>query len=286
MSAGGPEHADATLRGKVIAVPETRQLDVLAGLLERRGVTTLCCPRVAIDDHPDQAAVLTWIERLVADPADLVVFYTGEGIERLLACAERAGRGDAFRAALERTPKLTRGPKPKRALRMLALTPEHEAPEPTTAGLVAAVRGIATPLRRVAIQLYDDHQDATLVDYLRAKGSAVDCVAPYVYASAAEEERVVELIGALADGRVHAIAFTSTAQVRRLLDVASKHGLEPALGAGLLHTAVAAVGPVVRDELVAAGVRVDAMPEDSFSMKPLVTSIVEMLAEGPVAVRS
>jgi uroporphyrinogen-III synthase len=284
MSAGAAEDADATLRGKVVAVPEARQLDVLAGLLERRGATTLRCPLVAIHDHPDQATVLAWIERLVAEPADLVVFYTGEGIERLLTCAEHAGRGADFRAALARTPKLTRGPKPKRALRTLGLAPEHEAPEPTTAGLVAAARDIATPRGRVAIQLYDERQDAALIEYFRSRGATVDCVAPYVYASAADEAQVVELIGALAAGSVHAVAFTSTAQVRRLFEVASKHGIEPALGAGLVHTPVAAVGPVVRDELLAAGVRVDAMPEESFSMKPLVTSVEELL-RGPSPAR-
>lgn len=277
MNAHAADEASTALRGKVVAVPETRQLDVLAGLLERRGATALRCPLVSIDDHPDQPAVLAWIERLVVEPADLLAIYTGEGIERLLACARRAGREEDFRAALARTPKLTRGPKPKRALRKLALEPEHEAAEPTTAGLVAAARAIATPRGRVAIQLYDERQDATLARHFRDRGVAVDCVAPYVYASAAAEAQVVELIRTLAAARVDAVAFTSAAQVRRLFEVAAKHGLEPALGAGLVHTRVAAVGPVVRDELVAAGVRVDAMPEESFSMKPLVTSVAELL---------
>lgn len=269
--------ADTVLRGKIVAVPETRQLDVLASLLERRGATVLRCPLVGIEDHPDQAAVLAWIDRLIDEPTDLVVFYTGEGIERLVACAGRAGREPPFRAALARTPKLTRGPKPKRALRKLELAAEYEATPPTTAGLVAAAATLALPRSRVAIQLYDEGQDTALVDHWRARGVIPDCVTPYVYASAAAEEQVVTLIDALAAGRVDAIAFTSAAQVRRLREVAARHGLEPALGAGLIHARVAAVGPVVRDELVAAGIRVDAMPEDSYSMKPLVTSIAELL---------
>jgi hypothetical protein len=40
---------------------------------------------------------------------------------------------------------------------------------------------------------------------------------------------------------------------------------------------VAAVGPVVRDELASAGVRVDATPEQSYFMKPLVTSLCALL---------
>jgi uroporphyrinogen-III synthase len=274
------DEADPTLRGKVIAVAETRQLDVLAGLLERRGATVLRCPLIGIEDNRDQAAVLAWIERLVTEPADLVVFYTGEGIERLMGCAQRAGREAALRTALARTPKLTRGPKPKRALRKLDLAPEHEATEPTTAGLVAAAKSVDLPLRRVAIQLYAHDQDQALLEHFRARGVEPDCVVPYVYASAAADEHVAALIGALAAGHVDAIAFTSTAQVRRLLSVAAQRGLESALGAGLIHARVAAVGPVVRDELVGAGVRVDAMPEESFSMKPLVTSVCELLGAG------
>jgi uroporphyrinogen-III synthase len=269
---------DRVLAGRVIAVPETRQLDVLAKLLERRGANVLRCPLVGIADNPDTRAVVAWIQRLVDGPTDLVVFYTGEGIERLRGFAERAGSSTAFAAALGRTRKLVRGPKPTRALRALGLAPDFTAPEPTTAGLIAAARMIEPPLRRVALQLYNAAQDLELADYFRQRGAAVDTVAPYVYASAADDEQVVALIGELAAGRVAAIAFTSKAQVQRLLELARKRGLKRELRAGLERTRIAAVGPIVAAELVAAGLRVDAMPADSYSMKPLVTSLCELLA--------
>jgi len=271
---------DRVLAGKVIAVPETRQLDVLAGLLERRGAEVLRCPLVGIVDAPDAAPVVAWIERLIAEPTDLVVFYTGEGIERLLGFARRANLEAPFVAALKRNRKLTRGPKPKRALRELGLTPEYSATEPTTAGLVAAAHAIPAPLRRVAIQLYSESQDLKLRDDFEQRGIETDCVAPYVYASAADDDRVVELIGSLADGGIAAIAFTSKAQVARLLDIAHDRGLTSKLRAGLKRTRVAAIGPVVHADLDAAGIRVDAMPAESYSMKPLVTSLCELLGSG------
>ena len=44
------------LAGRTIAVPETRELEVFATLLERRGATVLRCPLVSIRDarirHP------------------------------------------------------------------------------------------------------------------------------------------------------------------------------------------------------------------------------------------
>lgn len=269
--------SERVLAGKVVAVPEARQLDVLANLLERRGATVLRCPLVGIVDSPDEASVVGWIERLVATPTDLVVFYTGEGVQRLVGFAQRSGLETAFVAALARTPKLTRGPKPKRALKALELEPEYSATEPTTAGMIEAATGIATPLRRVALQLYNQDQDRQLADYFEQRGAAVDSVAPYAYASKADDDRVAALIEELAAGRVDAIAFTSKAQVQRLLELAQKRGLEAALRSGLERTRVAAIGPVVAAELTRARIRVDAMPEESYSMKPLVTSVCELL---------
>jgi uroporphyrinogen-III synthase len=276
-----PAEFDRVLAGKIVAVPEARQLDVLAGLLERRGADVLRCPLIGIHDSPDEAGVVAWIERLIAERTDLLVFYTGEGIQRLTGFAERAGLRTAFVAALARTPKLTRGPKPKRALRALELAPEYSAVEPTTAGMIEAARAIAPPLKRVAVQLYSQEQDRQLVLYFEQRGCAVDCVAPYVYASAADDERVAALIGELASGRVDAIAFTSKAQVQRLLEVARKRGLEAALKSGLERTKVAAIGPVVAADLAGAGIRVDATPTESYSMKPLVTSVCELLGGAP-----
>ncbi len=255
-----PADSDAALAGRVIAVPETRQLDVLAGLLERRGARVLRCPLVGIEDSPDTAAVVAWLDRLISLPTDLVVFYTGEGIERLLGFARRADREAPFLAALRRIPKLTRGPKPKRALHRQTLDADYEAAQPTTAGLVAAVANLPLPLRRVAVQLYSDSQDRELEQALRGRGVEVDSVAPYVYATGADDEHVARL-----------------SQVQRLLALAQERRLEPALRAGLTRTRVAAVGPIVAAELAAAGLRVDAMPEHGYSMKPLVTSLCELL---------
>jgi uroporphyrinogen-III synthase len=275
------ENIDRSLAGRVIAVPETRQLDVLANLLEKRGAAVLRCPLVGIRDQADQAPVVAWLKRRIAGPTDdIIVFYTGEGIERLVVSARGAGIEGDFLHVLRLTTKLTRGPKPKRALRQLALEPQYEAQEPTTAGLIDTLKTIELPNRRVAIQLYAADQDMQIVDYLRGRNIEPDCVAPYVYASAAEDRQVVELIDKLARGEIDAIAFTSKAQFQRLRKLAKERKVEAELLKGLAMTRVAAVGPVVRAELKAAGIRVDAMPEDSYSMKPLVTALGQLLRAG------
>jgi uroporphyrinogen-III synthase len=271
------EEVDKPLTQRVVAVPETRQLDVLANLLIARGANVVRCPLVSIVDSPDTAAVVAWLRRLIANPPVLIVFYTGEGIERLLGFAERAGIREELLGVLSATQKLCRGPKPKRALRRLDLDADLDAREPTTAGVIATLETLDLDGQRIAVQLYGGKQIPELARYLAARGADVDWVAPYVYATESDDERVAELIGLLSRREIDAIAFTSQSQVERLVELAHKRGLDQTLATGMRDTFVAAVGPVVAEALRAAGFAVNAMPDESYFMKPLVTMLEKEL---------
>jgi uroporphyrinogen-III synthase len=104
----------------------------------------------------------------------------------------------------------------------------------------------------------------------------VDIVAPYIYSSDADDHRVEALIRELGVGRIDAIAFTSSPQVKRLGEVAEKTGLAETLRQGLARTKVAVIGPVAADALARLGVSPDAMPDTSYSMKPLVQAIIRL----------
>lgn len=261
-----------------VALPESRQLDLLASMLEKRGVDVLRCPMVAIRDSPDQGTVLEWLERFCAGAIDLLVIYTGEGVQRLTAAAERAGLRDEFIARLGATPLLTRGPKPARALRALDIRPAHPAVAPTSAGVIATLADIDVAGKRVGVQLYGSEPLPALVEALEARGARVDCVAPYVYASKSDDGAVADLIERLGTGGIDAIAFTSKAQVERLATVAAGAGRDDELRAALGSVVVAAVGPVVARELEDLGVRVDVVPESDFFMKPMVTALLARLS--------
>ena len=58
------------LSGRLIALPETRELDRLAGMLEEQGAKTLRCPMVAILDLDDDGAALEWLRRLASGGFD------------------------------------------------------------------------------------------------------------------------------------------------------------------------------------------------------------------------
>lgn len=272
------EPAKQPLLGKRIALPETRELDILAGLLERRGAQVLRCPLVAIRDAPDAGPVEHWLREFIDTTPDDFIILTGEGIRRLVGFAERAGWRDAFIAALAKTRKIARGPKPGRALREIGLGTDIVAAAPTTEGIITTLQTLDLAGRRVAVQLYGTDPNRRLMDYLASRSLQPCVVAPYVYADKADTAAVENLIRRLAGGEVDAIAFTSTPQVRRLQDVARDSGLESLLVAGLAGVKVAAVGPIVADDLRERGIRVDVMPKESFFMKPLVTELIASLS--------
>ncbi|HTX04608.1 MAG TPA: uroporphyrinogen-III synthase [Steroidobacteraceae bacterium] len=266
------------LAGRTIAVPESREIEVFAALLERRGARVIRCPLVAIRDVPDPAPVLAWSRRLAAGELDDLILLTGEGLRRILACIERhePTLRPQIVAALARVRKITRGPKPAKALRELGLRPDISAERPTTEGVIASLRAMDLRHRRVGLQLYGSEANRGLVDFLEGCGAAVFTVAPYLYADAADERAVLSLVEQLRAGRIDAIAFTSSAQIERLITVAS----EEALRAALANTIVAAVGPVVAETLRRHGIAARVMPEESFFLKPLTRVLEEALTGG------
>jgi uroporphyrinogen-III synthase len=116
-------------------------------------------------------------------------------------------------------------------------------------------------------------QNPILEQGVAALGANVYSVLPYVYAPAADDQRILDLLGRLEQGAVDVLLFTSSPQVDRLFDVASQHGQEARLRLSLANTRVAAVGPVVANDLRRRGAEVHICPEQGFVMKNLVQHI-------------
>ena len=109
---------DWNLRGKRIAVPEMRELEVFSGLLERRGAEVLRCPLVTIYDTPHSAQVLAFAVRVAEGGFDDFVLITGEGLTRIVSCFNKYDPAlqERFIAGLAKMRTITRGPKPARVL--------------------------------------------------------------------------------------------------------------------------------------------------------------------------
>jgi uroporphyrinogen-III synthase len=266
---------DWNLQGKTIAVPEMRELEVFSALLERRGAKVLRCPLVTIYDSPHSAQVLAFAVKLAEGGFDDFVLITGEGLTRILSCIDKyePALRPRFVEGLGKLRTVTRGPKPARALRVLGLKPGIEATEPTTDGVIRSLSTHELEGRRMAVQLYGNDPNLTLMRFLRDRKANITTVAPYVYGNAADDATVHALLEKMSAGEVDAIAFTSKLQIERLV---TQHPA-PLVRRALSRTKIAAVGPIVAEAIRAAGFEVASSPEHSWFMKPLVVALSEQL---------
>lgn len=267
-----------SLQGRIVALAEGRQLEELAQMLEKEGATTLRYPMVSILNSPDTDSVHAWLDALIADRFDMVIFFTGEGIRRLQGFAERANLVDQMVAALRRTSILTRGPKPVKALKELELKNDLTAKKPTTEGVIATLREKDLQGKTIGVQYFSESNPA-LEQFLSEAGATLNSVLPYVYAPATDADQVVDLIHKMANNEVDVLVLTSSPQIDRLYEVASKQKLESELAKGLQQVQVAAVGPIVADTLREKGAPIDICPEQGFVMKNLVKHIITNLSK-------
>jgi uroporphyrinogen-III synthase len=267
------------LNGYRILILETREEAQFSHLLTEQGADVLQCPMFSIEDAPDLAPIEAWIRRAIDKPFDDLVLMTGEGLRRLMKVARRIGVEKDFIAALGRSRKFARGPKPGRALREIGLEPQQTTEKPTSEGIEEMLSRIDLRGHRLGLQLYPDRDHGRLIGAIAAQGAQVDPVLPYVYDAKAADTNIVTAIAEMAHGRVDAIALTSSGQARRLFDVAKAHGCEARLREGLTKTPIASVGPVVSDELAAHGLRATISPaEGAYFMKPLISAMALALA--------
>src|SRR6478735_1755981 len=109
------------LNGYRILILETREEAQFSKLLAEQGADVVQCPMFTIHDAPDPAPVEAWIRRAIDQPLDDLVLMTGEGLRRIMKLARSRGLDQALVAALAKSRKFTRGPKPGRALRGISL---------------------------------------------------------------------------------------------------------------------------------------------------------------------
>jgi uroporphyrinogen-III synthase len=270
------------LNGYRILILETREEAQFSRLLSEQGADVLQCPMFTIHDAPDPAPVEAWIRRFIEKPCDDLVLMTGEGLRRLMKVARRIDLERKFIAALGSARKYARGPKPGRALREIGLEPQVTTEKPTSEGIAEMLARVDLRGHRVGLQLYPDRDHSALIGAITAQGAEADTVLPYVYDAQAAETNIIGAIEEMAQGRIDAIALTSSGQVRRLVEVAQAHKCEARLRDGLKRTPIASVGPVVSDELKSHGLRTDISPaNDAYFMKPLISALTAALGKSP-----
>ena len=268
------------LNGYRILILESREEAQFSKLLAEQGADVVPCPMFTIEDVPDSAPVEAWIRDAIKHPFDDLVLMTGEGLRRLCKVVRRMNVEADFIAALGKSAKFARGPKPGRALREIGLEPQMTTEKPTTEGVIEMLSQIDLKGRRVGVQLYPDKDHGALLGAIAAQGATAVPVTPYVYDARAAESHIMTAIEEMAAGRIDAIALTNLGQIRRLFDVAQARGCEARLREGLNRTPIASVGPAVSNELALHGLSATIYPpNDAFFMRPLIAAMAAALSK-------
>lgn len=250
------------MKGRTVAILESRVGEHLAELVRKRGATAIHAPALAEVPDIDAEAIRALVIDLSARPPRLAIFQTGVGTRALFATTDTLGLTAQLLAVLEATKVAARGPKPTGVLASRRVRIDFSARDPyTTAELLEAIGHFDLGGARVLVQRFGD-VNTELNDALAKSGAEVIEVATYRWSLPKDIEPLRQLIDALKEGRVDAVVFTSASQVYNWREVARRDGRERDLIDGLKGTFVASVGPVSSRALRELGM------EPSFEASP------------------
>jgi len=242
------------MKGKVVAILETRTGAHLGELVEKRGGMPMLAP--ALNEVPDiePQVIVDLVEGWRSKPYRMVIFQTGVGTRALFKAADDVGCADELVRLLSASIVVVRGPKPLGELNARKVRIDWKAPSPFTSETVLAlIAGIDLAGAPVLVQRYGATNE-TLRDGLEARGALVHEIATYRWALPADVAPLKRLLEALSESRIDAVVFTSAVQIHNLYAVARSVGSEASLAGLLNRTVVASIGPVCSKALQEYGV--------------------------------
>ena len=241
------------MRGKRIAILESRLGKELAGLVAKRGGIPVHAPALAELPDLDPKAIAALVDSLKKNPARLFVFQTGVGTRALFAATDSLGLSDDFFALLEQAIVCVRGPKPTGALRARKVRIDRSAADPfTTKEILDSLKDLPLQGARVIVQRFGS-LNVELDRALEARGAGVSEIPTYRWSLPADRQPLERLVAELLGGTIDAVAVTNAEQVRNLFAVGKE---TPSLKDALNRTVVASIGPVASAALRAAGVKI------------------------------
>ncbi|MDQ1723310.1 MAG: uroporphyrinogen-III synthase [Frankiaceae bacterium] len=264
------------LSGRVVGVTAERRKGELTALLARAGASVIEAPAMRLVPIEDDTEARAATEACLAAPVDYAVAMTGVGFRGWLAAADTWGLGEHLRGTLADAEILARGPKARGAIRGAGLAESWHAKSEASDEVLAHLLTLPLAGRRVAVQLHGE----PLPDFvrpLRAAGADVIEVPLYRWEPPVDVAPVRELIAALVNGGVSAVAFTSGPQVHVLFDLARESGHLPEVIDALRHSVLPAViGPVCARPLQAVGI--EAVWPERFRLADLARLVIDELS--------
>ncbi|WP_077211277.1 uroporphyrinogen-III synthase [Bacillus dakarensis] len=258
------------LEGKVIALLGSRKIDEMSKLVENQGGVPLSRPAqgtAILDDSKLKEDLYL----LVEGKFEWVIFTTGIGIETLLNAAEKNNMKEEFLRSLKGMKIAARGYKTVNMLKKLELIPLVRDDDGSTAGLVRELSAHSLEKSRVALQLHGDPAPR-LREWLEEQHAEYKEILPYIHI-APEKDVLEKLLSEILNGDVDAVVFTSTPQVRNLVNFSAERNLERELKEKFEDEVVAlSVGKVTAQALREEGINKVVFPQ----LERMGSAIVEL----------
>ena len=271
----GEPDDDLTVSGTVVVTAD-RRADEQARLLERFGLRVRLAPVLGTVLETDDGPLRAVTDELIARPPEILIANTGIGVRTWLAAAATWGSEAALLEALGSATILARGPKAVGALRRAGLEVAWRAPSEQLREVLSHVEALGVRGRRVAVQRHGEDWD--VADTLRAAGAEVVEVPVYRWVVPAELQPARDAIGAVCDGLVDAVTFTSAPAARHFVELAESLGVTEELLAAFDGPVLAAcVGPVCAAAAAEVGIGRTVVPEH-WRLGSLVRLVAEELA--------
>lgn len=236
---------DATaLDGFTVGVTAERKAEELGQALARKGARVLYGPAMHTVPLPEDGALRTVTEQVLAAPVDVVVAVTGAGFRGWFEAAEAHGRHQCLVEHLRSATVLARGAKARGAVRSAGLHETWTAPSEEIAEIRDHLLDTGVAGARIVVQLHGDPMQE-LRERLRQAGAEVVPVTVYRWTDPPDLAPLDRLIDAVIEGEVDALPLTSAPAASNVLARAENTGR-----AERFHRAVrervllACVGPV------------------------------------------
>ena len=256
-----------------VAILEHRFTKEFSTLLERFGAAVYACPLLEEKPVENPQELESFVRQVTSGNLDAMIFLTGVGARFLISASETIGLKNQFLEALNKLTIVVRGPKPVAALRQAGVRVDVIPENPTTEGVIEALRTHNLQSRRVGVQLYGT-PNPQLVSSLETRGAIVTAVQVYAYGAAADATAVNALISKIVNDEIQVIAFTSAPQVRMLFDLARQAGRSEDVLANLQHAVIASVGEVTSRALEEHGLVPKIVPK-----QPKMGALAQAIAE-------
>ena len=242
---------------------ESRRAQEMAKLIANAGGEPVVAPSMREVPLESNTDALEFAAALLDAKLDVVIFLTGVGTRALTRVVESKYAKEEFVQALSRTAVVARGPKPVAALREMNVPIALAIREPNTWREILSTlddsKLLSTRGRRVAVQEYGVSNPELLAG-LKERGAEVMAVPVYEWMLPEDTGPLRSAIRALGSGEIDVAMFTSSVQLRHLLQVGEQMKQKEGVLKGLARAVVVSIGPVTTEELKTHGIRVDLEP--------------------------